>query len=126
MEDAEYYQGSFQDDTGLAEYRSQGSEEDVDDPTKDVEVQEIDEIPDDIQLRREPQTSIPEVQVPEVPEDENEEGPGFITPRPKLSITVDAPEEQETEESPATKISQMADVVDNPYLLHYRNQSRML
>ena len=51
MEDAEYYQGSFQDDANFAEYRSQGSDDEDNTADREVEVQEIDDLPDDVKLR---------------------------------------------------------------------------
>ena len=57
MEAAQYYYGSFQDQNAfaqatLAEYRSQESEEDDEKiESADIEVQEVDDMPDDVKLR---------------------------------------------------------------------------
>lgn len=118
MEAAEYYQGSFnEDDPQFAEYRSQGSNDD--EQALEVNVEDIEELPEDVRLRQ-PQSSIPEV-TPNVP--------NFVSPRPGLQINVDGDEEDDDvdfDDDPSAQISQMAEQVDNPYLLHYKNQSKML
>ena len=52
MEEAEYYQGSFGDDNLFPEYKARGSDDEDDDTSKDVVVQELDDLPEDMKLRR--------------------------------------------------------------------------
>lgn len=111
MEDAEYYQGSFQDDNNFNEYRSQGSD---DGAGHDLEIQEIDDLPDDIKLRRE--AGEPEPSTPETGE-VSEDVPTFVTPRTGLLIRTG----DDDDEDGLGQISKMAEQVDNPYLLHYKN-----
>lgn len=82
-------------------------------------MQEIDDLPDDLQLRTGPDAQAsPPVTAG---------GPAFVTPRTALQIKVAEPDdEEELEEDPNVKISEMAEQVDNPYLLHYKNQTQIL
>ena len=111
MEEAEYYQGSFQeDDPHFAEYRSQGSDEEDNLGGHGVEVGDIDEPPEDMNLREPASTT-----------------PGEVNgPRSGLHIAVDDADEDAADADAAAKISEMAEQVDNPYLLHYKNRSAML
>jgi len=111
MEEAEYYQGSFQeDDPHFAEYRSQGSDEEDNLGSAGVEVRDMDEPPEDLNLREPASTT-----------------PGEVNgPRSGLQIAVDEEDEEAADEEAAAKISEMAEQVDNPYLLHYKNRAAML
>lgn len=86
-------------------------------PPADLEVQEIDDPPEDVNLRQ-PDASITG----------EANGPTFTTPRTGLRISVDEEEEDEdaNEVEAHVKISEMAEQVDNPYLLHYKNRSKLL
>lgn len=78
----------------------------------------MDELPDDMKLRRDVENTEPDVPAG---------GPKFVTPKTHdLQIRVGEEEEDDEAEDEAGAYSEMAEQIDNPYLLHYKNQSKML
>lgn len=144
MEGAEYYQGSFHEDADFAEYRSQGSNEDlggVQQATAEVEVQDVDEDLLDDAKQRKSSADYSKISV-DLAELSNGNGPpgamttgtagrggpAFVTPRTALQIKVGGEEEEDEDgldQYPGMN-AEMAEQVDNPYLLHYKNKSQML